>query len=117
MVKRGIFVAFIKNIESSYGIVSYTIDNENSDGKLYFVECDNSLLERAKNNVHEFILDNTPKFGKFQVEEFIGNMICHCLIAKEITALMNMTVSYDDSPYNCGEYSKETVKNKILEFL
>lgn len=44
-------------------------------------------------------------------------MICHCLIAKEITALMNMTVSYDDSPYNCGEYSKETVKNKILEFL
>lgn len=109
-------MSFIKNIESSYGIVSYTIDYEHWDGRKYLVECDSSLLERAKSNVHEFILSNTPKFGKFEVEEFIGNMICHCLIAKEITALMNMTVSYDDSPYNCGEYSKETVKNKILEF-
>lgn len=43
-------------------------------------------------------------------------MICHSLIAKEITALMNMKVSYDDSPYNRGEYSKETVKKKIMEF-
>lgn len=109
-------MAFFKNIEGSYGIFSYIIDYENWDGRKYFVECDSSLLELAKSNVHEFILSNTPKFGKFEVEEFIGSMICHCLIAKEITALMNMYISYDDSPYNCGKYSKENVKEQIMGF-
>ena len=57
-----------------------------------------------------------PKFGKYEVEEFVAEMILIAIAEHDITKLMNTEISFDDLPYNSGFYSKENVRELILSY-
>lgn len=74
------------------------------------------MLNCATSDFSDFIISKVPKFGKYEVEEFVANMLTLALVKGNITELMNTTISFDDGPYNNGYYSKNKIREKIFEF-
>lgn len=102
--------------QGKYGIISYSIKQDKNDDTTYLVKCDKELFDYATSDFYGFIISKIPKFGKYEVEEFVAKKLILALIEGDITELMNTTISFDDEPYNSGYYSKNTVREKILEF-
>lgn len=102
--------------QGKYGIISYSIKQDKNDDTTYLVQCDKELFDYATSDFYGFINSKIPKFGKYEVEEFIAKKLILSLIEGDITELMNTTISFDDEPYNSGYYSKNTVRENILKF-
>ena len=101
--------------EGRYGIVSYKTEKE-YDSTTYRIICSPELIFLAKANFCEFVNSYVPNYGKYEVEEFIAKMLLISLITGNVEELFNTSISYDDSPYNCGDYSKNTIKRSILQY-
>ena len=56
------------------GIITYSTSQKLND-TIYLVQCDNELLDYATSNFSDFIISKVPKFGKYEVEEFIAKML------------------------------------------
>jgi len=63
-----------------------------------------------------FVSMYVPKFGKFEIEAFIGYKMMEALfITKDITNLLNSELLCDDSPYNVSKITSEMLQNKLLK--
>ena len=60
--------------KGTYGIINYTIEQD-LDAKTYLVEKNKELLSYAYFNFSSFINNKVPKFGKYEIEEFVANII------------------------------------------
>lgn len=109
-------MATINFSKGQSGIITYSTSYNPKDNTTYLVVCDKAILDCAISNFTDFICLKVPRFGKYEVEEFVAKMLLISLIQGDITALMNTEISYDDSPYNDGEYSKDTIIKCILEY-
>ena len=75
------------------------------------VSCDEVMKDRYK-----FISTYVPKFGKFEIEEFVGYFMQEAIyITKDISNLFNMELLCDDSPFNITRVSSETIKKRLLQ--
>lgn len=97
------------------GIVSYHTQIESND-TTYNLKCSKELQNAAISNLSDFTYLYVPKFGKYEVEEFVAEMILIAIAEHDITKLMNTEISFDDLPYNSGFYSKEKVRELILSY-
>lgn len=102
--------------QGNYGIISYSIKQDKNDDTTYLVKCDKELFDYATSDFYGFIISKIPKFGKYEVEEFVAKKLILALIEGDITELMNTTISFDDGPYISLDYSKNTVRENILKF-
>lgn len=109
-------MSYIPFSKGYYGIVAYSTKKDKKDDTTYLVQCDKSLLDYAISNFSDFIISKVPKFGKYEVEEFVAKKLILALVQGDITELMNTTISFDDIPYNNGYYSKNKIREKIFEF-
>lgn len=83
-----------------YSNVVYVI-KDNHD-----VSWDKIMTEYVGNFNYEFV----PKFGKFEIEKFVGEeMLKALLVTKNITDLFNTDLICDDSPYNVTQMFKEDI--------
>lgn len=98
------------------GIITYSTSCNPKENTTYLVVCDKSILNFAISNFIDFICLKVPRFGKYEVEEFVAKMLLISLIQGDLTTLMNIEISYDDFPYNHGNYSKDTIRKYILEY-
>ncbi len=101
--------------KGTYGIINYTIEQD-LDAKTYLVEKNKELLSYAYFNFSSFINNKVPKFGKYEIEEFVANIIVLALIKGDLTDLMNINISYYDFPYNDVSLAKEIIKKRILGY-
>lgn len=109
-------MSYVPFSQGNYGIVSYSVEQDEKDDTTYLVQCDKELLNCATSDFFDFIISKVPKFGKYEVEEFVAKMLLVALAQGDITSLMNTTISFDDAPYNNGYYSKNKIREKIFEF-
>lgn len=98
------------------GIVSYHTQIDSNDTTTYNLKCSKELQNAAISNLSDFTCLYVPKFGKYEVEEFVAEMILISIAEGDITKLMNTEISFDDLPYNSGFYSKENVRELILSY-
>lgn len=98
------------------GIVSYHTQLDLADTTIYKVTCSNRLKKIAFSDFSNFTCNHTPCFGKYEVEEFVAEMILISIVKKDITKLMNTEISYGGFPYRSGYYSKEDVRELILSY-
>lgn len=98
------------------GIVSYHTQIDSNDTTTYNLKCSKELQNTAISNLSDFTCLYVPKFGKYEVEEFVAEMILIAIAEHDITKLMNTEISFDDSPYNSGFYPKERVRELILSY-
>lgn len=101
--------------EGKYGIITYKIEKDYSS-TIYRVTCATELIIRAKENFSKFLALNVPKYGKYEVENFVAKMLLISLITGNITELFNTCISFDDYPYNSYFYSKDEIKESILQY-
>lgn len=82
-------------------------------GKMRYIIVDNpdiSWDDIMTKYVKDFIIKFVPKFGKYEVEEFIGRSILEALlITKDITDLYNLDLVCNDFPYNITKVNKEDI--------
>lgn len=63
-----------------------------------------------------FISTYVPKFGKYEIEEFVGYKMMEALfISKDITDLLNSELVCNDFPYNITRISSERLKKELLK--
>lgn len=88
-----------------YGSISYVIvDNPN-------VSWDDIMNKYVKHFTMQFV----PKFGKYEIEDYIGNeMLKALLITKNITDLFNTDLVCDDSPFNVTNVDYKMIQTKLL---
>ena len=64
----------------------------------------------------EFVSNYVPKFGKYEIEEFVGYKLMEALfITKDITGLLNSELLCDDSPFNITRIKQDRLKAKIMK--
>lgn len=107
---------FQRKIESSgsqYGVDYITFKAE----KRYIIEDNpNVSWDEIMQNREKFISIYTPKFGKYEIEEFVGYKLMEALfITKDITDLLNSELLCDDSPYNVTRIKYERLKEELLK--
>lgn len=98
------------------GIISYHTQIDSTDSTTYKLQCPKHIQNIAISNLSKFTCNHVPKFGKYEVEEFVAGMILISIAEHDITKLMNTEISFDDSPYNSGYYPKEKVRELILSY-
>lgn len=101
------------------GIISYHTQIDSIDNTTYKLNCPRQIQNIAISNLLEFTNNHVPKFGKYEVEEFVAEMILIAIAEHDITKLMNTEISFDDSPYDKGFYPKERgkrVDTKLLHY-
>lgn len=80
------------------------VDNPN-------ISWDNIMQNRDK-----FIDTYVPRFGKYELERFVGHKIMEALfITKDMTSLLNSELLCDDSPYNITRVSSDKLKERLLK--
>jgi len=68
------------------------------------------------NNKEKFISTYVPRFGKAEIEHFVGYKMMEALfITKDITDLLNSELLCDDSPYNVTRIKSERLKEELLK--
>lgn len=102
--------------EGRKGIISYHTQIDSIDTITYKLHCPRQIQNIAISNLLEFTNNHVPAFGKYEVEEFVAEMILIAIAEHDITKLMNTEISFDDSPYNKGFYPKEKVRELILSY-
>ena len=83
-----------------------------------YIICNNERISwnDVMPKMSEFDTLYVPKFGKYEIEEFVGYfMRVALLITKDITDLFNMELLCDDSPFNITEVSSKDIKEKLLK--
>lgn len=98
------------------GIISYHTQIDSIDSTTYKLQCPKHIQNIAISSLSNFTCNYVPKFGKYEVEEFVAEMILIAIAEHDITKLMNTEISFDDLPYNSGFYSKEKVRELILSY-
>lgn len=98
------------------GIISYHTQIDSIDSTTYKLQCPKHIQNIAISSLSNFTCNYVPKFGKYEVEEFVAEMILISIAEHDITKLMNTEISFDDSPYNSGFYPKERVRELILSY-
>lgn len=98
------------------GIISYQTQIDSIDSTTYKLQCPKHIQNIAISSLSNFTCNYVPKFGKYEVEEFVAEMILIAIAEHDITKLMNTEISFDDSPYNKGFYQKERVRELILSY-
>lgn len=98
------------------GIISYHTQIDSIDSTTYKLQCPKHIQNIAISSLSNFTCNYVPKFGKYEVEEFVAEMILISIAEHDITKLMNTEISFDDSPYNKGFYQKERVRELILSY-
>lgn len=98
------------------GIISYHTQIDSIDSATYKLQCPKHIQNIAISSLSNFTCNYVPKFGKYEVEEFVAEMILIAIAEHDITKLMNTEISFDDSPYNKGFYPKERVRELILSY-
>lgn len=101
--------------EGRKGIISYHTQIDSIDSTTYKLHCPRQIQNIAISNLLEFTNNHVPSFGKYEVEEFVAEMILIAIAEHDITKLMNTEISFDD-PYNKGFYPKEKVRELILSY-
>lgn len=105
---------------------THTIEEGEKFGVEYIVfKPEKRYLIRDNENVSwDYIMKNikkfqdyyVPKFGKYEIEEFVSYFMKEALfITKDITNLFNMELLCDDLPYNVTRVSTETIKERLLK--
>lgn len=83
-----------------------------------YIICDNEEVSwdeimRSRDNFQSLYV---PKFGKYEIEEFISYFMKVALfISKDITDLFNMDLVCDDFPYNITKISSDLIKERLLK--
>jgi len=98
------------------GIISYHTQIDSIDSTTYKLQCPKHIQNIAISSLSNFTCNYVPKFGKYEVEEFVAEMILISIAEHDITKLMNTEISFDDSPCNSGFYTKERVRELILSY-
>lgn len=98
------------------GIISYHTQIDSIGSTTYKLQCPKHIQNIAISSLSNFTCNYVPKFGKYEVEEFVAEMILIAIAEHDITKLMNTEISFDDSPYNSGFYPKERVRELILSY-
>ena len=98
------------------GIISYHTQIDSIDSTTYKLQCPKHIQNIAISSLSNFTCNYVPKFGKYEVEEFVAEMILIAISEHDITKLLNTEISFDDSPYNKGFYQKERVRELILSY-
>lgn len=69
-----------------------------------------------KNRIKDFVTRYVPKFGKFEIEEYLSYAMLEAIIfTKDITNLFNSELLCFDLPYNVTRVSSDSIKNKMLK--
>jgi len=103
----------IENSGSKYGVDFVTFESE----KRYII-LDNPDVswDDIMKNRDKFILTYVPKFGKYEIEEFVGYKMMEALfITKDITELLNSELLCDDSPFNITRIKQDILKKRIMK--
>ena len=83
-----------------------------------FIICDNPNIswDKIMNDLKLFDITYVPKFGKYEIEQFVGYFMKEALlISKDITDLFNMELLCDDYPFNTTRVNKETIRERLLK--
>lgn len=94
------------------------VDYVSLKSKKRYVIRDNSNVswDKIMKNRENFISIYAPKFGKYEIEEFVGYKLMEALfITKDITELLNMELHCDDSPFNITRIKKDYLKKQIMK--
>jgi len=103
----------IKEEGKNFG-VEYVIFN--SEEKFYIVDNPDVTGDVVLEGIKKFINIHVPKFGKYEVEKFVGYYMKEAiLISKDITDLFNMELLCDDFPYNTTRVNKETIRERVMK--
>lgn len=103
----------IEESGSKYG-VDYVILKSS---KRYIIEDNlNVSWDEIMKNRENFISTYVPKFGKYEIEEFVGYKMMEALfITRDITGLLNSELLCDDSPFNITRINRDYLKKQILK--
>lgn len=72
----------------------------------------NSIMRERENFTSTYV----PKFGKYEIEHFIGYKLMEALfITKDITELLNCELLCNDFPYNVIKVRADILKKRILQ--
>ncbi|MDD2627852.1 MAG: hypothetical protein PHR25_05345 [Clostridia bacterium] len=86
---------------------------------LYYVTESNTefyIKDREVTDISEseFITKYTPKFGKYEIEDFIGReLLKSLLIGGDISNIFHMNICCDDRPYNIVKISQDRVREEL----
>ena len=86
-------------------------------GERYLIH-DNTEVswDEVMKNIREFNITYVPKFGKYEIEEFVGDCMRQAIFfSKDITDLFNMELLCDDFPYNETRVTSATIKERVLK--
>lgn len=107
------YVKGIKGEGKKFG-VEYVIFN--SEEKFQILDNPDVTGDVVLEGIKKFIDIHVPKFGKYEVEEFVGYYMKEAiLISKDITDLFNMELLCDDFPYNTTRVNKETIRDRVMK--
>lgn len=103
----------IESSGSKYGVDYVTLKSN----KRYIIEDNpNVSWDEVMKNRDKFISTYVPRFGKYEIEEFVGYKMMEALfITKDITDLFNSELLCDDSPFNITRIKQDSLKNKIMK--
>ena len=87
-----------------------------SDERFLIVDNPRVSWDNVMRNIEKFDFTYVPKFGKFEIEEFVGYYMKEALlISKDITHLLFMELVCDDSPYNITNVSMSQLRERVLK--
>ena len=103
----------IQGSGSKYGVDFVTFKSE----KRYIIRDNTDISwDEIMKNRDKFILTYVPKFGKYEIEEFVGYKMMEALfITKDITELLNSELLCDDLPYNVTRIKQDILKKRIMK--
>lgn len=103
----------IESSGSKYGVDYVTLK---SDKRYVIRDNPDVSWDEIMKNRDDFISTYVPKFGKYEIEEFVGYKMMEALfITKDITELLNSELICDDRPYNITRINHDALKKRIMK--
>lgn len=102
----------IKSSGSMYGVDYVTLESK----KRYIIE-DNPKVswDEIMRNRGAFTTIYVPKFGKYEIEEFVSHKMMEALlITRDITDLLNSELLCEDIPFNITRVKQPELEKAIL---
>jgi len=102
----------VKESGSKFGVDFVTLKTDEN----YIIQDNpNVSWDEIMKNRDLFISKYVPKFGKYEIEEFVGYKLMEALfITKDVTDLLNTNLACFDV-YNTTRISSERIKEKLLK--
>lgn len=103
----------IESSGSKYGVDYVTFKSK----KRYVIEDNPDVSwDEIMKNRENFISTYVPKFGKYEIEEYVGYKIMEALfITKDITDLINSELLCDDTPYNITRIKQNYLEEQVMK--